>query len=92
MEGIIITGMILGSLILMFAVIGYISIKEERIKAQARGAVDGQERINAETTAELARLRSRLEVLERVITDDDRKLAREITQLRADQARATAQG
>lgn len=89
MEGIIITGMIIGGLVLMFGVIGFISIKEERIKAQAKGAVDGQERINAETANELARLRARLEVLERVITDDDRKLAREIAELRAEQMRAS---
>lgn len=89
MEGIIITGMILGGLILMFGVLGFISIKEERIKAQARGAVDGQERINAETASELARLRARLEILERVITDDDRKLAREIAELRSEQMRAS---
>jgi hypothetical protein len=89
MEGIIITGMILGSLILMFGVIGYISIKEEKIKAQAKGAVEGQERINAENAAEIARLRARLEVIERVITDDDRKLAREIAQLRGERMNAS---
>jgi hypothetical protein len=89
MEGIVITGMILGSLILMFGVIGYISIKEEKIKAQAKGAVEGQERINAETAAEIARLRARLEVIERVITDDDRKLAREIAQLRGERMNAS---
>jgi hypothetical protein len=89
MEGIVITGMILGSLILMFGVIGYISIKEEKIKAQAKGAVEGQERINAENAAEIARLRARLEVIERVITDDDRKLAREIAQLRGERMNAS---
>ena len=89
MEGIIITGMILGSLIAMFGVIGYISVKEEKIKAKARGAVDGQQRINAENAAEIARLRARLEVIERVITDDDRKLAREIAQLRGERASAS---
>jgi hypothetical protein len=88
MEGIVITGMILGGLVAIFAIIGVISLKEERIKAQAKGAVEGQERINAETAAELARLRNRLEVLERVITDDDRKLARQIVDLRGDQVRA----
>ncbi len=88
MEGIIITAMILAAVVAIFAVVGFISIKEERIKAQAKGAVDGQDRINADTAAELTRLRSRLEILERVITDDDRKLAREIAGLRADQAHA----
>jgi len=89
MEGIVITGMVLGGLIAMFCVIGYISIKEEKIKAQAKGVVEGQDRINAETGAEIARLRARLEVIERVVTDDDRKLAREITQLRGEQASAS---
>jgi len=87
-EGIIITAMVILGLIAMFGVMGFVSVKEERIKAQAKGAVEGQERINAETAAELARLRARLEVLERVITDDDRKLARDIADLRAGQAHA----
>jgi len=85
MEGIIITGMIIGGMTVMFAVMGYSSVKEARIKAQAMGAVEGQQRINAENAAEIARLRARLEVIERVITDDDRKLAREIAQLRTEQ-------
>ncbi len=88
MEGIIITGMVLGGLIAIFCVVGYISIKEEKIKAESRGAVEGQERINAENAAEIARLRARLEVIERVVTDDDRKLAREIAQLRGEQVSA----
>jgi hypothetical protein len=89
MEGIIITGMVLAGLILIFAVVGFVSIKEEKIKAQSKGVVEGQERINAETAAEIARLRARLEVIERLITDDDRKLARDIAQLRNDQMSAT---
>ena len=88
MEGIIITGMVLGGLIAIFCVVGYISIKEEKIKAESKGAVEGQDRINAETATEIARLRARLEVIERVVTDDDRKLAREIAQLRGEQVSA----
>lgn len=87
MEGVLITAIVIGGLVALFVVLGQYSLKEERIKAQAKGAVDGQERINAETAAELARLRDRVEVLERVITDDDRKLAREIAELRAGQMR-----
>lgn len=87
MEGIIITGMILGGLIALFAVIGNISLKEEKVKAAASGASQEQARINAATAEDLARLRARMEILERVITDDDRKLAREIAQLRTEQAR-----
>jgi len=89
MEGIIITGMVLGGLFAMCCVIGYITIKEEKIKAQSKGAVEGQDRINAATAAEIARLRARLEVVERLVTDDDRKLARDIAQLRTKQVNAT---
>jgi hypothetical protein len=88
MEGIIITGMVLGGLIAIFCVVGYITIKEEKIKAQAKGVVEGQDRINAESAAEIARLRARLEVIERLVTDDDRKLSREIAQLRSGQVNA----
>jgi len=78
-----------GGLIVIVAVIGYVSIKETQIKMQAKGAVEGQDRINAETAAEIARLRARLEVIERLLTDDDRKLSREIAQLRSGQVSAT---
>jgi hypothetical protein len=80
---------IVGGLVMIVAVIGFVTIKEEKIKAQAKGVVEGQERINAEMAAEIARLRARLEVVERVVTDDDRKLARDIAQLRNDQMSAT---
>ena len=53
------------------------------------GAVEGQERINAENAAEIARLRARLEVMERLVTDDDRRLARDIAQLRGEPANAS---
>lgn len=89
MENIPDIAFIIGGLVIMVAVIGFVSIKEEKIKAQAKGAVEGQERINAELLAEIARLRARLEVVERVVTDDDRRLARDIAQLRNDQMSAT---
>jgi F0F1-type ATP synthase epsilon subunit len=81
---------IVGGLVVIVAVIGFVSVKEERIKAQAKGAVEGQERINADTAAEIARLRDRLEVVERLVTDDDRKLSREIAQLRNGQTVANS--
>ena len=46
------------------------------------------EKILAETTAEIARLRERVQVLEKLVTDDDRKLAEEINRLRGDDARS----
>lgn len=89
MENIPDIAFIVGGLVMIVAVIGFVTIKEEKIKAQAKGAVEGQERINAEMVAEIARLRARLEVVERVVTDDDRKLARDIAQLRNDQMSAS---
>jgi len=59
----------------------------EKARAKAAGAVDsdGMNRVLAENGAEIARLRARVEVLERLATDEDRKLAGEIDRLRADQ-------
>jgi len=60
-----------------------------KAKAARYRAMSGQgedaarlERIVAETSAEVARLRERVQVLERLVTDDDRKLADEIERLR----------
>ena len=89
MENIPDIAFIIGGLVIIVVVIGFVSIKEEKIKAQAKGVVEGQDSINAETAAEIARLRARLEVVERLVTDDDRKLAREIAQLRGEQASAS---
>ena len=89
MENIPDIAFIIGGLVIIVVVIGFVSIKEEKIKAQAKGAVEGQEQINAATAAEIARLRARLEVVERLVTDDDRKLARDIAQLRTEQVNAT---
>jgi len=89
MENIPDIAFIIGGLVIIVVVIGFVSIKEEKIKAQAKGVVEGPDRINAETAAEIARLRARLEVVERLVTDDDRKLAREIAQLRGEQASAS---
>ena len=57
-------------------------------KAKARGGTDADrdrlERIIAETSAEVARLRDRVQVLEKLVTDEDRNLANEIERLRRD--------
>jgi hypothetical protein len=45
------------------------------------GDVGRLERIIAENAAETARLRERVQVLEKLVTDDDRKLADEINRL-----------
>ncbi|HVY89027.1 MAG TPA: hypothetical protein VG942_09185 [Hyphomonadaceae bacterium] len=45
------------------------------------------EQIVAQNTAEVARLRERVQVLEKLVTDDDRRLAGEIERLRQSEAR-----
>jgi len=45
------------------------------------------EQIVAATSAEVARLRERVQVLEKLVTDDDRRLASEIERLRPPEAR-----
>jgi cell division protein FtsB len=55
---------------------------ERRLElTQGAGDVGRLERIIAENAAETARLRERVQVLERLVTDDDRKLADEINRL-----------
>ena len=57
-------------------------------KVQARrGSNEDRERLErivAETSAEVARLRDRVQVLEKLVTDEDRNLANEIERLRRD--------
>jgi hypothetical protein len=55
---------------------------EERIQAMKAGG-DGArlDAVTGEMSAEIARLRDRVAVLEKLATDDDRKLAEEINRL-----------
>lgn len=65
------------------------SLKHEERKMELKaGAGEGGrlEAILADTQKEVARLRDRVQVLEKLVTDDDRKLAGEIERLR-DEAR-----
>lgn len=59
----------------------------EKAKAKASGSVDAEavKRVLDDNSTEIARLRARVEVLERLATDEDRKLAGEIDRLRAEQ-------
>ena len=59
---------------------------EEKHMALKAGASDASrlEQIIASNEAELSRLRERVEVLERLATDDERRLTREISGLRGD--------
>jgi hypothetical protein len=54
---------------------------EERKLALKSGAGERVEQVLAETQAEMARLRERVQVLERLATDEDRRVASEISRL-----------
>jgi hypothetical protein len=56
------------------------SYQEKKLKLQRDLAISG----GAQTSAELESLRQRVAVLERLLTDDDRRLAGEIERLRRD--------
>lgn len=66
-------------------VTGGMRVKRERIKAQARG-MDGESEalkgVVGEMHSEITKLKDRVRVLERLVTDDDRRLADEIERLR----------
>jgi hypothetical protein len=51
------------------------------------GEVTRLESLVSETNAEVDRLRKRVAVLEKLLTDDDRRLANEIDRLQRDEAR-----
>lgn len=75
----------MGTFLLMI----YIIAKSETDKARAKAAGnDDTTAIKAaltENAAEISRLRSRVQVLERLATDGDRKLAGEIDRLRSEE-------
>jgi hypothetical protein len=76
-----------------FVIMLWFSHKMQTEKLRAKGGLGAEdtarlERIVAETSAEVVRLRERVQVLERLVTDDDRKLADEINRLRGGDARS----
>ncbi|MDP3739920.1 MAG: hypothetical protein Q8R02_21215 [Hyphomonadaceae bacterium] len=74
---------ILGISIGLVAVIGNVWIKSQQIKLKIAEAQGGAEAAASRVTqAELEKLKDRVAVLERLITDDDRRVANEINRLR----------
>lgn len=59
--------------------------EEKRLALKANGGADFQrmEQVLAATQAEMVNLRERVQVLEKLVTDDDRKLASDIERLRS---------
>lgn len=65
---------------------GYL-IKSQKMKLDMMREQGSSNAANGEVMAELHRLKDRVAVLERLMTDDDRKLAGEIERLRAEDMR-----
>ena len=65
---------------------GYL-IKSQKMKLDMMREQRGSDASNGEVVAELHRLKDRVAVLERLMTDDDRKLASEIDRLRSEDLR-----
>ena len=61
--------------------------EERRSALKAWGGSERLEAILAETQKEVATLRERVQVLEKLVTDDDRRLATEIERLRGEARR-----
>jgi len=73
---------ILGIMCGIIAVVGSYWIKNQQIKLRIAEAQGGAEAAaNRVTQAELEKLKDRVAVLERLITDEDRRLASEIGRL-----------
>jgi len=76
----------LATVLIVAIVFGYLIVRmalkhEEKRLSVKSGANERVEQILAETQAEVAKLRDRVQVLERLATDDDTRLAREIDRL-----------
>jgi hypothetical protein len=78
---------ILGIVLGMIAVVGGYVIKSQKMKLEAMRLSGASSAVQDETARELQKLKDRVAVLERLMTDDDRKLAGEIERLRREDAR-----
>ena len=71
---------------LVAIIVGYL-LKSQKLKLDMMREQRGSDASNSEVMTELHRLKDRVAVLERLLTDDDRKLASEIDRLRAEDLR-----
>lgn len=78
---------ILGIFLGMIAVVGGYVIKMQKMKLEEKRLSGVSSAVQDETARELQKLKDRVAVLERLMTDDDRKLAGEIERLRREDAR-----
>ena len=75
----------IASVVIVTVVFAYLivrmALKHEEKRMAMKGGGERVEQILAETQAEVARLRERVQVLERLATDEDRRVASEINRL-----------
>jgi hypothetical protein len=71
----------------MIAVVGGLIVKSQKLKLEMMRTQGANSAVQDETMRELQKLKDRVAVLERLLTDDDRKLAGEIERLRRDEMR-----
>jgi precorrin-6B methylase 1 len=77
---------ILGIMCGIIAIIGGLWIKNQKLKLEMMREQGGADAIaNKVTQAELEKLKDRVAVLERLLTDDDRRLANEISRLQSNE-------
>ena len=74
---------ILGIMLGMIAVVGGYVIKMQKMKLEEKRMTGASSAVQDETARELQKLKDRVAVLERLVTDDDRRLSREIDSLRS---------
>jgi len=75
----------MATFLLMVFMIAKAETEKARAKTAAGSDSEAVKRILAENASEISRLRARVEVLERLATDSDRKLAGEIDDLRREE-------
>jgi hypothetical protein len=76
---------ILGIMCGIIAIVGGLWIKNQKLKLEMMREQGGADALSSKVTqAELEKLKDRVAVLERLLTDDDRRIAKEISQLRDD--------
>lgn len=70
--------------VLIVAIVFGARVLQARYKSEGRGRAPQDDRVIAHMQQEIDRLTQRVQVLEKLVTDDDRKLASEIDRLRSD--------
>lgn len=75
----------MGTFLAMISIIAKSETEKARAKTAGSEDTEAMKRLLADNAAEVSRLRARVEVLERLATDEDRRLAGDIERLRSEQ-------